>query len=125
MNIEGSGFVEGLTGFTFVAGFSFRTKVFTIDRFGKYPGAGSFPDPPGPAKQISVGKVVQSNGISQGIGNIFLSYNRIKGCRPVFPGRYYIILHSCGFAFADYGKDKFLILKKIFALLKSYYFCRP
>ena len=93
MNIEGSTFIEGFATVTFIAGFSFRSRVFTIDGFAKYTGTGGFTYSPGTAKQEGMRQLLVLYGIPQGGGNMPLANYSIKSLRPVLTGGNNKLIH--------------------------------
>jgi hypothetical protein len=61
--------------------------LFTIQRFGQYPGNGSFTHSTGTAEDIRVGNTALLYGILQGLHHAFLSDYVIKILRPEFSGK--------------------------------------
>lgn len=70
MNIQRDAFVKRDAGMAFVTGFSVRLRVFAIDGFGQYPGAGGFTDTPGTAEKKGMRKLVIADRILQGGGDV-------------------------------------------------------
>jgi hypothetical protein len=93
MNIVRAVFIKGKAGFTLIAWFIICTGIQAIDRFGKDPCRGGFTNAPRPAEQISMSKMIVSDGIDQCRRNRGLPNNRCKGIGPVLARRNNILVH--------------------------------
>src|SRR5690348_11512454 len=84
VNVQGSSFIEGSTGFTLSASFYIFCLIETVDGLGEDTRASGFTYTSGTAKQECLSQMVVFDGVFQRIGNRSLPHYRIKGLRAVF-----------------------------------------
>ena len=93
MDVKRPLLIEGLATLTFVAGIKAVLRVKAVDGLCEDTGAGSLTYSSRTAKQIRMRQVILTNSVLQRLRERLLTHYRLKGLRPVFPRRYYIIFH--------------------------------
>ena len=83
-NIEGTLFVERLTGFTMAAGLTFGCRSQAVDGFGENTGTGCLSDTTWTAEQVGMGQFPASYGVFQCCGQCLLSHYGVKRGGAVF-----------------------------------------
>jgi hypothetical protein len=102
MDIQGSAFIEGNAGVTYVTRFSVCGLIYTIDRFRQDPGTGCFTHSTRTAKQKRMCKLLVFDRIFQCGCDMALAHYGIKSLGPVLTRRNNKLLH--------YGENKQAIL---------------
>ena len=94
MDAVGAAFPEGDAGFALAAGLHVRRRMGAVDGLGENTCRTGLADPAGSAEQVSMGQLPPDDGVLEGLDDVVLTDQGLKGVRPVFPRGNDILRHG-------------------------------